>query len=127
MNVLGLYASVLLLGVTSFAIGEPVEDQSDVASRPNILWVTSEDNSHHWIGCYGNKDAKTPNIDQLATEGIRYKYAYSNAAVCAVARNTMILGRYACSSGTHNMRSRYPVPTAFARTRPSSAKLVTTA
>ena len=87
-------------------------------SRPNILWVTSEDNSHHWIGAYGNKDAKTPNIDQLAANGIRYKYAYSNAAVCAVARNTLILGRYACSTGTHNMRSRYPVPDSF-KTYPS--------
>jgi N-sulfoglucosamine sulfohydrolase len=93
-------------------------DDSVEASRPNILWVTSEDNSHHWIGCYGNNDARTPNIDKLAADGIRYKYAYANAAVCAVARNTLILGRYACSTGTHNMRSRYPVPDSF-RTYPS--------
>ena len=86
--------------------------------RPNIMWVTSEDNSYHWVGCYGNKDAKTPNIDKLAADGIRYKYAYCNAPVCAVARNTLILGRYACSTGTHNMRSRYPVPDSF-RTYPS--------
>ena len=51
------------------------EDSVQV-SRPNILWVTSEDNSHHWIGCYGNEDAKTPNIDRLASNGIRYRYAY---------------------------------------------------
>ena len=82
------------------------------------MWVTSEDNSHHWIGCYGNREAKTPNIDRLAAEGIRYRYAYANAAVCAVARSTLILGRYACSTGTHNMRSRYPVPDRF-RTYPS--------
>ena len=60
----------------------------------------------------------TPNIDKLAADGIRYRYAYSNAAVCAVARNTLILGRYACGTGTHNMRSRYPVPDSF-RTYPS--------
>ena len=95
---------------TASSAGEP--------DRPNILWVTSEDNSHHWIGCYGNENARTPNIDKLASEGIRYKYAYSNAAVCAVARNTLILGRYACGMGTHNMRSRYPVPDRF-RTYPS--------
>lgn len=92
--------------------------QCAAADRPNILWVTSEDNSHHWIGCYGNKDASTPNIDKLAAHGIRYKYAYANAAVCAVARSTLILGRYACSMGTHNMRSRYPVPDEY-RTYPS--------
>lgn len=111
---LQLVTAVLLL----CGIQPSVAAESGEESRPNILWVTSEDNSHHWIGCYGNKDAKTPNIDELAADGIRYKYAYSNAAVCAVARNTLILGRYACSTGTHNMRSRYPVPDKF-RTYPS--------
>ncbi len=86
--------------------------------RPNIMWITSEDNSYHWIGSYGNKDAKTPNIDGLAASGIRYTHAYSNGSVCAVARNTLILGRYAPSMGTHNMRSRYPIPAKF-RTYPS--------
>ena len=78
--------------------------------RPNILWVTSEDNSHHWLGCYGNDQVSTPNIDQLAADGVRYEFAYSNAPVCAVARSTLITGRYACSIGTQNMRSRYPIP-----------------
>jgi len=111
---IGLGMAVLtLLGIKTLAGAELTEQD-----RPNILWVTSEDNSHHWVGCYGNKEARTPNIDKLASEGIRYKYAYSNAAVCAVARNTLILGRYACSNGTHNMRSRYPVPASF-RTYPS--------
>ena len=114
IQMIGLSAGILALcGMRAFAA-----DDSAKGSRPNILWVTSEDNSYHWIGCYGNQDAKTPNIDGLAADGIRYKYAYSNAAVCAVARNTLILGRYACSTGTHNMRSRYPVPDNF-RTYPS--------
>jgi len=112
IQMIGLYTGVLCLsGMAALATGETVD-------RPNIMWVVSEDNSHHWVGCYGNEDAKTPNIDQLAADGVRYKYAYSNAAVCAVARNTLILGRYACGTGTHNMRSRYPVPDSF-RTYPS--------
>lgn len=114
IRMIGLIAGILSLwNAGAFAAGESAE-----GSRPNILWVTSEDNSYHWIGCYGNEDAKTPNIDKLAADGIRFKYAYSNAAVCAVARNTLILGRYACGTGTHNMRSRYPVPDSF-RTYPS--------
>lgn len=113
-QIVGLCVAILsLCGAWGNAAEEPA-----VGSRPNILWVTSEDNSFHWIGCYGNQDAKTPNIDGLAADGIRYRYAYSNAAVCAVARNTLILGRYACGTGTHNMRSRYPVPDTF-RTYPS--------
>jgi arylsulfatase A-like enzyme len=106
-----LMAAPLFLFTATIRGAEPSE-------RPNILWVTSEDNSYHWVGCYGNPDARTPNIDNLASEGIRYEYAYANTAVCAVARNTLILGRYACGMGTHNMRSRYPIPDNF-RTYPS--------
>lgn len=114
IRLIGMFALVLYLGALPALV---IAASTDV-NRPNILWVTSEDNSYHWIGCYGNEDASTPNIDQLAVEGIRYRHAYSNAAVCAVARNTLILGRYACSTGTQNMRSRYPVPDDF-RTYPS--------
>lgn len=78
--------------------------------RPNILWITSEDNSHHYIGCYENQLAKTPNIDSLAAMGILFNHAYSNAPVCAVARSTILTGQYAVSQGTHHMRSRYAIP-----------------
>ena len=37
--------------------------------KPNILWITGEDMSAKWLGCYGNKQIKTPNFDKLAKEG----------------------------------------------------------
>ncbi|MEN8663047.1 MAG: sulfatase-like hydrolase/transferase [Lentimonas sp.] len=77
---------------------------------PNILWLTSEDNSIKWIGCYGNPNARTPNIDQLAVEGFRYTNAYASAPVCAPSRSTWITGINAISMGTHPMRSRYDIP-----------------
>lgn len=73
---------------------------------PNILWITSEDNSA-LLGCYGDAFATTPNLDRLATEGFRYTSAYANTPVCAPARNTIITGVYACSNGNEHMRSRY--------------------
>ncbi|MEC7717760.1 MAG: sulfatase-like hydrolase/transferase, partial [Planctomycetota bacterium] len=109
---------IALFLLSSFGLSPGSTSGAEPAERPNILWVTSEDNSHHWVGCYGNTEASTPHIDRLAENGIRFQYAYSNAAVCAVARNTLILGRYACGMGTHNMRSRYPVPESF-QTYPS--------
>lgn len=78
--------------------------------RPNILWITSEDNSISWVGCYGSKNANTPNIDQLAREGFRYTHCFDNAAVCAPTRSTWITGYYAISIGTQPMRSRYAIP-----------------
>ena len=73
---------------------------------PNILWITSEDNSP-FLGCYGDEFATTPNLDKLASEGILYTHAYANAPVCAPARNTIITGVYANSGGHEQMRSTY--------------------
>jgi len=73
---------------------------------PNILWVTSEDNSP-FLGCYGDEFATTPNLDKLASEGFLYTHAYANAPVCAPTRNTIITGVYANSGGHEPMRSYY--------------------
>ncbi|GAA4273702.1 sulfatase [Aquimarina gracilis] len=76
---------------------------------PNILWIVSEDNSP-WLGCYGDNIATTPNLDKLASEGILFTNAYSNAPVCAPSRNTLITGMYSSGLGTQHMRSTYKIP-----------------
>jgi len=77
--------------------------------RPNILWITSEDNDYGWLGCYGNEQAETPHLDKLAKEGVLFKNAYSNAPVCAVARSTILRGVYAVTAGTQHMRSNHKI------------------
>ncbi|MDA3926555.1 MAG: sulfatase-like hydrolase/transferase [Kiritimatiellae bacterium] len=79
------------------------------AEKPNILWITSEDNGR-FLGCYGDKNAKTPNLDSLAEHGVRYENFYANAPVCSVARSSWILGMPAISSGIHMMRCSYRTP-----------------
>jgi len=79
------------------------------AERPNILWITCEDISPY-LGCYGCPEAYTPNLDQLASQGVRYTHAYANAPVCAVARSTLLTGMYATTIGTHQMRCRVQLP-----------------
>lgn len=83
---------------------------SRAAERPNILWITSEDNGVSWVGCYGGTNAKTPAIDQLAKEGFRYLHCFDNAAVCAPTRSVWITGMYGISNGTQPMRSRNLIP-----------------
>lgn len=78
--------------------------------RPNILWITIEDTSPNFIGCYGNKDARTPVIDQLAKEGIRFDNAFSTGTVCSPSRSAIITGVKTYKTGTGNHRSGYPVP-----------------
>ena len=80
------------------------------SAKPNILWITSEDNSIEWISCYGSKNAKTPNIDQLAKEGFRYLYCFDNGAVCAPTRSSWITGMHSISTGTQPMRSGNEIP-----------------
>jgi len=80
------------------------------AERPNILWLTSEDNGISWVSCYGGTNCKTPTIDKLAEEGFRYTHCFDNAAVCAPTRSTWITGMYAISNGTQPMRSRNNIP-----------------
>jgi arylsulfatase A-like enzyme len=82
------------------------------ADRPNILWITSEDNSPY-LGCYGDPLAETPHIDELANEGVRYRNATSNAPVCSTARTTLITGMYPTSIGAENHRSRIRIPENF--------------
>ena len=72
--------------------------------QPNIVWIVCEDMSPH-LGCYGEKVAKTPNLDRLASEGVRYTNAFTTAGVCAPCRNAIITGCYQTSNGGQNMRT----------------------
>lgn len=77
--------------------------------RPNILWISLEDTSPRF-GCYGDDIARTPNIDRLASEGMRFPLAFSTAGVCAPSRSAIITGMYQTSIGTHHMRTTWTNP-----------------
>ncbi len=79
-------------------------------TKPNIVWITIEDTSPDFIGCYGNRQVKTPNIDALATEGVRFTHAYSTNVVCSPSRHTIITGVRTAVDGCGNHRSQFKVP-----------------
>ena len=72
--------------------------------RPNILWIIAEDTCPD-LGCYGNPWAKTPNIDRLASQGMRFTRAFTTAPVCSASRSAFMTGMYQTSIGAHNHRS----------------------
>lgn len=80
------------------------------AQKPNILWITIEDTSPEFVGCYGNKDARTPVIDGLAAGGVLFTRAFSTGTVCAPSRCTIITGVKTYETGTGNHRSAFPIP-----------------
>lgn len=101
-----------LVVLAALAIGLAVQHtiaQGPPADRPNILWITSEDNGPA-IGAYGDTYATTPNLDALASRGFRYRTAWSNGPVCGASRTALILGVYPESTGGEHMRSYVPLP-----------------
>lgn len=96
--------------VIIFALSLLVSPLYASEGKPHVLWLVLEDTSPHFIGCYGNKDAKTPNMDQLAAQGIRFTRAFANSPVCSSARTTIISGAHNHILGTGNHRSAYPIP-----------------
>lgn len=63
--------------------------------NPNIILVMVDDMGYGDLGCYGQKEIKTPNIDNLAREGIRFTNFYSGSPVCAPARSVLMTGQHA--------------------------------
>ena len=62
--------------------------------QPNIIFILADDLGHADLGVYGQTDYKTPNLDKLAAQGIRFNQAYANSAVCSATRFALITGRY---------------------------------
>ena len=79
--------------------------------KPNILWLTLEDTSPQFIGCYGNHNVKTPTIDKLAKEGVMFTNAFSTGTVCSPSRFTIITGCNTEQMGTGNHRSKMQIDT----------------
>ena len=93
-----LFVTSLLLALLSGGIGQ-------ASQRPNVLLILVDDLKPA-LGCYGDKTARTPNIDQLAARGMRFDLAYCNQAVCAPSRFTLMLGSHSTSTGLYGLGSQ---------------------
>ncbi len=91
--------SMLILAIV-LAIPFGVEAQS----RPNIIWVVVEDASPH-IGCYGETVIKTPYLNQMAADGVKFENAFVTCPVCSPSRSAMVSGMFQTTLGSHNHRS----------------------
>ena len=72
----------------------------DVTKQPNFLFIIADDCTHRDIGCYGGQ-AKTPNIDQLAKEGMRFTQCFQAAPMCSPTRHNIYTGLYPVKSGAY--------------------------
>jgi arylsulfatase A-like enzyme len=67
---------------------------SKTDSKPNIIFIMADDMGYGDLGCYGAEKIQTPNMDRLASEGIRFTDAHSSSAVCTPSRYSVLTGRY---------------------------------
>lgn len=77
--------------------------------KPNIIWIMAEDMSTD-LECYGMPNVKTPNLNKMAAEGIRFNNAFVTNPICSPSRSSMMIGTHQIKTNTHNHRSNREVP-----------------
>src|SRR3954468_8312725 len=96
------------LGFAALLAASSFGAEKKIAVRPNILWLIGEDFGQH-LGCYGTKEVWTPNLDRLASDGVRYTRCYLEP-VCSVSRSEFMTGMYSTTIGAHNHRTKNKQP-----------------
>jgi arylsulfatase A-like enzyme len=93
-----------LMGTAGAALAakKPVE-------RPNILLILADDLASWMVGCYGNKEIKTPNIDTLARSGTRFSDSFVCTPICSASRATLFTGRVPRQHGIQDFLTDQPV------------------
>ena len=70
-------------------------------SRPNIIYLMADDQNVGSVGCYGNPEVVTPNMDRLASDGVLFRRHYNTTAICMASRATVFTGMYEYKTGTN--------------------------
>ncbi|MBO9154454.1 sulfatase [Chitinophaga sp. GCM10012297] len=86
---------------------------SKAQSRPNIILIIADDLGWNDVGCYGNTAVRTPNIDRLAKDGIRFNNVFVTSSSCSPSRTSIITGRYPHSTGAAELHTPLPADQTF--------------
>ncbi len=93
----------LRLRLTQFLLTLGLTTVTAVAaeSRTNVVLILTDNHGAWTLGCYGNRDVRTPNIDRLAAEGMLFERAFANNAVCSPTRASLLTGLMPSQHGVH--------------------------
>jgi len=81
-------------GLGALTLGRGCRAGRGPAARPNVLFILTDDQRFDALGCAGNPIIRTPNIDRLAGEGIRFERAFVTTPICAASRASILTGTY---------------------------------
>lgn len=90
------YLGSILIAAILFGCNAKQNEQN---KKPNVIVVFTDDQGYQDLGCYGSPDIKTPNIDKMASEGIRYTDFYVASSVCSPSRAALLTGKIPKNSG----------------------------
>jgi arylsulfatase A len=94
-------------GCVSVSRQESSSDKGD-AERPNIIYILADDLGYGDLGCFGQKDIRTPNLDRMAREGMRFTQHYSGSTVCAPSRSCLMTGLHTGHTPIRGNKEYYP-------------------
>jgi arylsulfatase A len=80
------------ISLVTAALSFPLFSCDQKTQKPNIIYILADDLGYGELGCYGQRKIRTPNIDKLAVEGMRFTQHYSGSPVCAPSRCTLMTG-----------------------------------
>jgi arylsulfatase A-like enzyme len=86
-----------------------LEERNTETKRSNILWIVADDLGTD-LGCYGENNVRTPQLDQFESEGTRYSNFFTVTAVCSPSRSALITGMYPVSINAHQHRTQFKKP-----------------
>ncbi|WP_246114557.1 sulfatase family protein [Rubripirellula tenax] len=86
--------------VVAFALAFLVRTTA-IAEQPNIIFLFADDQNISSVGCYGNDEVQTPNMDQLARDGVVFDRHYNTTAICMASRANVFTGMYEYKTGTN--------------------------
>src|SRR5437867_2260893 len=96
------------LALAALAVSFAISPAAEPAGRPNVLLVLSDDHSVPHVGCYGNADIRTPNLDRFAAEGLRCDRAYVACPQCVPSRAAIFTGRSPVAIGMTRFSATLP-------------------
>ena len=103
--------SIILSAAVAALSGGTIQQPAD---QPNVILIMADDLGHECLGTYGSKQYRTPNLDRLAAEGVRFDHAYS-APICTPTRVMLMTGKY----NHRNYTLFRPIPGRSAMLRPN--------
>src|SRR5215212_7293780 len=86
------FRKIILLNFFSVCIHLTFAQKKE--TRPNIIYMMTDDLGYADLSCYGRKDYQTPNLDKLCSQGVKFMNAYATAPVCTPTRVAFMTGRY---------------------------------